>query len=179
MTVCCEEDQSTTVVLEDTSTTVVLTDDGSIVVLEDTTSVITDSDTSTTVVTDAGLDNIVEVCKQGPPGPAGPPGTAQDQINATVLPHATSVVDTLPMLDYKSVKWLVTSIVPLLSTYAMAEVVAIHNTLEARHSTYGKIGDKILYSILVELNSANLELKIFNDENFPLEVSVVRLATEI
>lgn len=126
---------------------------------------------------------IIEDCKQGPPGPQGPQGpSGSASMQQPTLPLGASgsgVADSLPVADYYAAKWIV-HILTIEGTprYRGLEVLGIYNGSTSFYNITGSIGESINVGVVVDLNGANLELQVTNNEAVSIEVRVLRLAIE-
>lgn len=122
---------------------------------------------------------IIENCKQGP---AGPPGGSASFTEASVAPAATVIMDTLPIAQYRSAKWLVSIEDDANSAYVTFEVLGIHDGTNAESNTYGivHIGPRTVEWIVdLAVSVGNLQLSVTNDGSINFDIRVTRVALEV
>lgn len=170
-----------TTVLTNGANDVVEVDDASVIVTSPWEPVnILEVDAQIMVVCEEEPAEIIIACDQGPPGQDGADGIGIVEVSAGPISNsATVVVDTVARTAYRSVKWVVTIDDPTALLYKSYEILAVHNSLVALHTVYGKIGDPIDVSNEVAINGANFELQITNNSVNAILVKAQRIATTI
>lgn len=105
---------------------------------------------------------------------SGIPGTYKTDID--ILSTNSVVVDSVVAVNNYSIKWIVTLVDNINSKTNVFEVLVINKfNTTVSHSVNDKIGDHINHSLVVQLNSGNIELIITNNEANNINVSVVRI----
>lgn len=115
---------------------------------------------------------ILESCKQGPTGPSGM-GNQQDTV--IVAPTDTEVIDSLAVATYTASAWLVhLTTVEGTPRYRGLRTYGVQNGTTSFYNVYGNIGENVLASVVVDLNGANLELQVTNNDAVDIEVRVLQ-----
>lgn len=169
------------IVLEEVDVSdVIVTDTGATVVVVSTSAIdIVEVDTNQVVLEQSTSVNVISACIQGPQGPQGLAGGLA-QIDATEIPVlGVLVVDSVLITEYRSIKWIITFKDNISGVYRTSEIMAVHNGTDVFYSQYGIVGEAVLHSLVVQLTAGSMELQITNSEVNPLNVSVLRLGTNI
>ena len=128
-----------------------------------------------TIIETEEVVEIIEECKQGLPGA---PGTGLIQTDTgPVLNGATVTADQVSIVQYRSVKWLVTIRDDNAGEFRSFEVMAVHNGATPFHSVYSKIGNSISVITDVIIDSGFLRLRITNQHGSDININAVRIPT--
>lgn len=107
-------------------------------------------------------------------------GAVQDgTITNVILPTATKNADIF-VASYPnklSCKWIVTVLDPITNHISVCEVLACYRgpLLPPMFSVYAKTGDKLKYSIEVDVNGSDLELNVVNSDVVNLNITWLRI----
>ncbi len=96
------------------------------------------------------------------PSGVGIPGTFLSDLS--IPPSTTLIVDTCICQGNLSLKWIYTIMDSVDEDVLTAEVVANHRYgNDPKWNRYGLVGDRMLHSVDVQMNSGNMELRITNN----------------
>lgn len=131
----------------------------------------------TAVIVTPNPEVVIVACEQGP---AGQDGAGALQVDTgPVAPAATQVADSVAILTFRSVKWLVTLKDVVGGLYKFYEVIAIHDGTIPAHAVYGLIGNTISVTNDVDILAGFIRLKITNNSANSIDISAVRIATTV
>ena len=135
------------------------------------------SDTKTIISFQEPVPEVIEVSCPGPQGPEGPPGTIGNLPSTSLLiePGSSELGDSLNLLLYSGVTWIITARDIASSAIRMFTVSASFNGVSANHITYGFNGASFGVPITVDYVGNTLELNISNNHTSNLQLNILKL----
>ena len=132
-----------------------------------------------TIVIENDPIEILEQAHQGPPGPPGPPGPAGGlwvQVDVDdILPAATAVIGSIPVVSGLAVKWIVVVRDDINDIRKSFEILAQRSgTSGPSHTQYGNIGDSVPFTVDVVESGGILELRLTNNGAVNLDTRVLQ-----
>lgn len=119
-------------------------------------------------------------------GSSGPPIATNTQclpaisLQKLIISGTTGIVDSLSVVDWGSVKWLVVISNSDNTKIKSYEIHGCHEFgLNPDFNIYAIMGDKILHSLNTVINGGNLELQITNNEPLDIVVYITRIAVPL
>jgi len=107
---------------------------------------------------------------------SGIPGTYLPDI--TISASSSAVIDSVPAVNNRSLKWIITINDDTNSTITSYEILAVNRfNVDMRHTMYARVGDFIDHGVNVQINAGNIELNIKNNETNIINIHVIRMQT--
>jgi len=98
-----------------------------------------------------------------------------EKANGTVSASTTSVEDTIPLVDFNSVKYILSFSNGTNSEVKHMEVGVVNLGTSIKDSVYGKVKGSLNVHVNAVYNSPNFELEIINNETFSIEYDLAKL----
>ncbi len=119
---------------------------------------------------------VILASTQGPQGEQGIQGVpGPTQVDDTVLGSTTKTIDSILVVDFASVKWWVLIEDLFSGAKRWQEIGAMHDSVGAKHTIYGVLGDSMPYTLDVTLTAGVLALSLTNTGANTLTTHVVRV----
>lgn len=107
-------------------------------------------------------------------------GQSPFQITDTIAASATKVVDTNPVSEYRSVKWIITITDDTNDLVRGMEVVGNHRDgANPEHIIYATFGDKLKTLTEVKISGTDMVLEITNNETVTLQFDILKVLTVV
>lgn len=104
-------------------------------------------------------------------------GTASlwEEFNRTITPGSTVIVDTFTMLSFKQVEYIVNFKDTTSSKEKSLKLSVIKDDGSLKDTVYARMGSAISLDVNTNINGANYELKVTNNEAFSVDMYFARL----